>query len=203
VEIQASTGNQVVALETSNDAASSEQLPKLPKLPEKTSDICTHSDLNREDHRKETLDLTSEHHRQEALAAVKRGDSVRVLSATLGESVYWVRDEQTAERLKRAPDYQGEVCYTLAELQKLAGQSPEFLRDIHQFKKTFGATLEKINQGVNARSRNTVRCGDCQHFERVDRPHMGRCAKGHGRHWLWDTDRRECADFEAAVEGRP
>jgi hypothetical protein len=32
-----------------------------------------------------TLDLTREDHRQEALAAVKRGEAVRVLSATLGE----------------------------------------------------------------------------------------------------------------------
>jgi hypothetical protein len=139
--------------------------------------------------------------KRQALAAVKRGDVAQIVSATLGESVYWVQDEETAERLTRAPGYQGEVCYTLAELRDLTGQSPELLRDIHQFKKTFRATLEKVNQGVNARSRNTVRCGDCQHFERVDRPHMGRCAKGHGRYWLWDTDRRECADFEAAVEG--
>ncbi|MDQ3960021.1 MAG: hypothetical protein M3255_07005 [Pseudomonadota bacterium] len=49
--------------------------------------------------------------------------------------------------------------------------------------------------------RNTVRCGDCQHFERIDHPHMGRCAAGNGRYWLWDTDKRQCEDFEAAVEG--
>lgn len=93
-----------------------------------------------------TLDLTHEDHRQEALAAVKRGESVLVASATLGASVYWVRDEQTAERLKRTPDYQGEVIYTLAELRALTGQSPELLRDIHQFKKTFGATVQKTTK---------------------------------------------------------
>src|SRR5437868_4371853 len=43
-----------------------------------------------------------------------------------------------------------------------------------------------------------VCCAGCAHFERLDRPHMGRCAAGKGRHWLWDTDRRECKDFEAA-----
>jgi hypothetical protein len=48
-----------------------------------------------------------------------------------------------------------------------------------------------------------VRCADCAHFERIDHPHTGRCAQGYGRHWLWDTDRRRCNDFEAAVEGRP
>jgi hypothetical protein len=45
-----------------------------------------------------------------------------------------------------------------------------------------------------------VRCGDCQHFQRIDHPHTGRCAQGHGRHWLWDTDKRQCEDFEAAGE---
>jgi hypothetical protein len=69
---------------------------------------------------------------------------VRVLSATLGECIYWVKDEPTAERLKRAPDYQGEVIYTLAELRELAGQSPELLQDIHQFKRAFGATLTNV-----------------------------------------------------------
>lgn len=93
-----------------------------------------------------TLDLTREDHRAEAMAAVKRGESVLVVSATLGEFVYWVCDEQAAERLKRAPDYQGEVIYTLAELQELTGQNPELLRDIHQFKKTFGATLQKTTK---------------------------------------------------------
>jgi hypothetical protein len=97
---------------------------------------------------------------------------VRIFSETLGEAVYWVRDAEISARVKRGPDYQGEVCYTLAELRELAGQSPEFLRGIHQFKKTFGATLEKVNQGVNARSINTVRCSDCQHFQRIDHPHI-------------------------------
>lgn len=93
-----------------------------------------------------TLDLTRADHRQEALAAVKRGDMVRVLSATLGEAIYWVWDEEIAERLKRAPDYQGEVCYTLAELRELSGQSPELLRDIHQFKRAFDVTLHKTTK---------------------------------------------------------
>jgi hypothetical protein len=71
---------------------------------------------------------------------------VRIFSEVLGEFVYWVHDEQTAERLKREPGYQDQVIYTLAELKELTGQSPELLRDIHQFKKTFGATLQKITK---------------------------------------------------------
>jgi hypothetical protein len=142
---------------------------------------------------------TRERHK-EILARVKEGEPMYVYSHTLAEGVYWVRDEQTANYLKRSPDYQGEVCYTLAEIRELAGHSPEFLRGIHQFKKTFGATIEKETPSVNARSVNTVRCGDCQHFQRIDHPHMGRCTQGHGRHWLWDTDRRECADFLVEAE---
>jgi hypothetical protein len=48
-----------------------------------------------------TLDLTREDHRQEALAAVKRGKSVLVASATLGESVYcWLVDSFFKRRME-------------------------------------------------------------------------------------------------------
>jgi hypothetical protein len=40
-----------------------------------------------------------------------------------------------------------------------------------------------------------VCCGDCQHFERIDHPHTGKCARGHGQHYLWDRDARQCGDF--------
>ena len=85
---------------------------------------------------------------------------------------------------------------------KSGWQSPELLRDIHRLKRGFGTTLEKVNQGVNAGSVNTVRCGDCQHFQRMDHPHTGRCAKGHGRHWLWNTDQRQCKDWLAEPAGK-
>jgi hypothetical protein len=41
----------------------------------------------------------------------------------------------------------------------------------------------------------SVQCGDCIHFERVDHPHLGHCAKGEPEApaGLWDTDRRSCA----------
>jgi hypothetical protein len=47
-----------------------------------------------------------------------------------------------------------------------------------------------------------VRCADCVHFERIDRPHIGRCTRGHGWYWLWDTDRRRCKDFDEKVPVR-
>lgn len=43
----------------------------------------------------------------------------------------------------------------------------------------------------------SINCGDCIHFERFDRPHLGQCAKGEldGIAGLWDTDRRYCERF--------
>ena len=40
-----------------------------------------------------------------------------------------------------------------------------------------------------------VTCGSCKHFERIDHPHLGHCAKGEPENiaGLWDTDRRKCA----------
>lgn len=37
-------------------------------------------------------------------------------------------------------------------------------------------------------------CGECVHFERIDHPHLGHCAKGEPEAiaGLWDTDRRYC-----------
>ena len=39
-----------------------------------------------------------------------------------------------------------------------------------------------------------VCCADCNHFKRVDHPHLGHCAKGEPEAvvGLWDTDRRNC-----------
>ncbi|MEW7984121.1 MAG: hypothetical protein AB2812_15485 [Candidatus Sedimenticola endophacoides] len=40
-------------------------------------------------------------------------------------------------------------------------------------------------------------CGDCIHFERIDHPHLGHCAKGEPEAiaGLWDTDQRYCERF--------
>jgi len=39
-----------------------------------------------------------------------------------------------------------------------------------------------------------VHCGDCMHFERLDHPQLGHCAKGEPEAiaGLWDTDQRYC-----------
>ena len=72
---------------------------------------------------------------------VQAGEPIRIYSDTLGEAVCWVRDETLAAQLKQ----QETVCYyTLAELKELAGKPPDFLRDVHQLKKRFSATLKDI-----------------------------------------------------------
>jgi len=42
-----------------------------------------------------------------------------------------------------------------------------------------------------------VRCTDCIHFDRIDHPHLGHCAKGKPEAvtGLWDTDRQYCGYF--------
>ena len=44
---------------------------------------------------------------------------------------------------------------------------------------------------------NEVPCGDCFHFERINHPHLGHCAKDEpeGIAGLWDTDLRLCSRF--------
>ncbi len=79
--------------------------------------------------------------RQAIISTIKAGDPVRIFSEVLGEVVYWVRDDRAVGKLKG----QGirEVCYTLAELKQIAGQGPEFLKDIHRLKREFTATLQR------------------------------------------------------------
>ena len=76
-------------------------------------------------------------------ATLEAGGPVRIRSGTLGEVVWWVRDERAIDALRKDLRYQGECVYPLAELRELAGQGSEFLRDIHRLKRTFNATLQK------------------------------------------------------------
>ncbi|MCP5137866.1 MAG: hypothetical protein H6981_13830 [Gammaproteobacteria bacterium] len=54
---------------------------------------------------------------------------------------------------------------------------------------------EEVPEPVTLNHPNT--CGDCSHFERIDHPHLGHCAKGEPEAiaGLWDTDRRYCEHF--------
>jgi len=54
---------------------------------------------------------------------------------------------------------------------------------------------EEVPEQVTAS--HSIACGDCIHFERIDHPHLGHCAKGEPEaiSGLWDTDRRYCERF--------
>jgi hypothetical protein len=43
-----------------------------------------------------------------------------------------------------------------------------------------------------------VNCGDCIHFQRIEHPHLGHCAKGEPEAiaGLWDTGRRYCGQYQ-------
>jgi len=46
---------------------------------------------------------------------------------------------------------------------------------------------------------NPIRCRDCAHFQRINHPNLGHCAKGEPEAiaGLWDADRRYCKQYEA------
>lgn len=46
-----------------------------------------------------------------------------------------------------------------------------------------------------------AKCGECQHFRRIDHPNLGHCASGEPEAiaGLWDTDRRWCESFASAT----
>lgn len=48
----------------------------------------------------------------------------------------------------------------------------------------------------------TATCGACRHFQRINHPNLGHCAKGEPEAiaGLWDTDRRWCQSFEPAPD---
>lgn len=54
---------------------------------------------------------------------------------------------------------------------------------------------EEVQETVSINERIT--CGECLHFERIDHPHLGHCAKGEPEAiaGLWDSDRRYCDKF--------
>lgn len=54
---------------------------------------------------------------------------------------------------------------------------------------------EELPDTVSINERIT--CGECIHFERIDHPRLGHCAKGEPEAiaGLWDSDRRYCDNF--------
>ena len=77
-------------------------------------------------------------------AALSRQGIAVIQSNTLGEVVYWARDETEATK---AP--QGAVVYTLSELRELARGNPtrEMLQQIHEAKRIFNGKV--VENSIN------------------------------------------------------
>lgn len=68
-------------------------------------------------------------------------------------------------------------------------------RDDLEARRYFLKRAEEVPETVTAN--HPMTCGGCIHFERIDYPHLGHCAKGEPEAiaGLWDTDRRYCERF--------
>ena len=79
---------------------------------------------------------------KDAMNAIRAGNAVPVWSDVLQTWLWWVRDEKARQKL--LSEGCETVIYTLGELAVVSEQKmgPEALKDLHQFKKTFNATIE-------------------------------------------------------------
>ena len=123
-----------------------------------------------------TLDLTREDHRQEALA--------RRFKVTLTSGKVLLHSRPGGLTRREA-----------IELSKDWGEVAECVPACSGDRVPVPVLTQLEARNPVPLDLTLVCCGDCQHFERIDHPHTGRCAAGNGRYWLWDTDRRRCNDF--------
>lgn len=58
---------------------------------------------------------------------------------------------------------------------------------------------EEVPKPVTRNNNKPIICGDCTHFERIEHPHIGHCAKGEPEAiaGLWGSDRRHCKYYLA------
>ena len=76
---------------------------------------------------------------QAAMDAIEAGQAVKVWSGVLQEWLYWVRGE--GERKELLDEGCEIIIYTLGELAIVSGFSPEDLRNVHELKQNFNATI--------------------------------------------------------------
>ncbi len=93
----------------------------------------------------------------------------------------------------------GEESRVLAWLAHIGESDPEGIavvleqcRSDLEARRYFLQRAEEVPRVVA--SNDYVTCGNCTHFERIDHPNLGHCAKGEPEAYagLWDTDRRYC-----------
>jgi hypothetical protein len=79
----------------------------------------------------------------------------------------------------------------LAIIAEVLGKCRDDLDARHYFLKR----SEEVPEPVA--TNNHITCCDCIHFEQIDHPHLGHCAKGEPEAvaGLWDSDGRYCKQF--------
>lgn len=111
----------------------------LPEMPIRRTDNTDAGQVKRE--LAEVIDFASE--AAKVKAALSNQGIAAIKSGTLGEVVYWAKDETEAAK---AP--LGAVVYTIGELKHLysGGNSREGLKQIHAAKKIFGGKIVESNE---------------------------------------------------------
>jgi len=129
------------------------------------------------------------------------GLSLAELEEGAGEDWEEVRDDPDALEalahavVTRRQREQGERPAHWAEISECAGCGPVFLW-AGSPARVLGCPwcFNRVEEHPIPRP-VAVTCGSCKHFECIDHPHLGHCAKGEPENiaGLWDTDRRRCA----------
>lgn len=98
-----------------------------------------------------------------------------------------------------SPNEESKILAWLAHIDEtdpaIIAEVVDKCRNDREARRYFVKRSEEVPEPVTANQPNT--CGECVHFERIDHPHLGHCAKGEPEAitGLWDTDRRYCERF--------
>lgn len=98
-----------------------------------------------------------------------------------------------------SPDEESNIRAWLAHIKEtdpeIIAEVVDKCRDDLEPRRYFLKLAEEVPESVAVYHSTT--CGNCIHFERIDHPHLGYCAKGEPEAiaGLWDTDRRYCERF--------
>jgi len=100
-----------------------------------------------------------------------------------------------------SPDEEASIRAWLAHIEEtdsvIISEVLEKCRDEFDARVYFLKRSKEVPEAITPHTPKT--CGDCIHFERIDHPNLGHCAKGEPEAiaGLWDSDRRFCDQFLA------
>ena len=146
-------------------------------------------------------------------ALIKKGGLIGSMTATVAtpatqeadnpETVAPIATVAVAEQPEPLPeltsDEESNILAWLAHIEEtdpaIIAEVVDKCRNDLEARRYFLKRSEEVPEPVILNHPNT--CGDCIHFERIDHPHLGHCAKGEPEAiaGLWDTDRRYCERF--------